>query len=146
MASPRVRLLLLILGGLASLFLGWFLIASAADFFVSSQIRPKHRYYTSFRYVDFIWFYVFLSSVCLFLFFSLRAFLKRWVVPAIPLLGLFFALFLWLAIEDDIRFGRSIAPEIFFSLLILIFHVSIFFGVFKLLKLLTREQSGRLFR
>ncbi len=145
MKSPKMILLALAFGGLLLLFLGWFLIASAADLFVLYHIKPKHGYYTSFQYTDSIWFYVFLSFVYLCVFFNIRAYVRRWKGLALALLCLTFFMFLGTMIADDIETGRPIMPEICFSLLILVFHLSLFSGAIKIFRALSRVEVSRLF-
>ena len=143
--SPRISLILLILGGIIWLFASWALIASAADLFVNSYIKPKRGYYTSFKYTEFIWFYVLLSSVFLSIFFTLRYAVNQWRLASLVFLGLLFIVFLWFAIEDDLRSGRAIIPEMCFTFLIMVFHVSTYFVAIKTFNVLNRKHISELF-
>ena len=146
MSSPKVWLLVLMVGGLLSLCLGWWAIAFAADSFVLYVIRPEHQFYTSFQYLDFVWVYVGLSALCLAVFFNIRVYVKKWVFLSTVLLCFVFVSFLGIMICDDIQAARPIGPEIVFTFLILILHVSVFFGAIKAFKTLSRNQTSRLFR
>ncbi len=138
--NGRVRTILIVaLFGL-SLVVGWVIIAGAADFHVRENIKPRHRYYTSQQYSDFLLLYVVLSTILLSGMLTIRFQTRHWRSVLTVLRGVTFGIFLTLWIEDDIRFGRPIAPEIFFTALILIFHLFIFSLLSKFIERLRRDK------
>ena len=147
MGGLRTKLLVLLLSGVVWVWLGWWLIASAADWFVLNTVRPRYRYYTAFQYTDYVWFYVIFSSICLSLFAGVRFWLnEKWVWPATSLLVVLFSVFVFIAIEDDLKCGRPFGPEIFFALAILVFNILTFFIGIACLRRLSRGQVAQQFR
>jgi hypothetical protein len=94
----------------------WAVLALCADLYTEKIIRRKTGFYTSASYFDFYLIYPVLSlSLCL-IFWSLNRI--HWVFFFSA-----FALFTYFVIEDDLRFGRAVFPEIIFIVSIAGFHI-----------------------
>lgn len=137
--SRKVYALVVATVSIAVLFGGWVVIANAADFYVREIIRERHQYYTSMKYSDYVLMYVFLSAILLAGMLGIRFSLNLWRQALVAALCLVFGLFLALWIEDDIRFGRPIAPEIIFTSVILGLQLFVFHFSSKLIENLKRE-------
>jgi len=141
----RLYIILSVALGFAGLFFGWFMIAEGADFYVRNYIRARSGLYTSSQYTDFLWVYVCLSIVLLGIMLSIRLRFDKWRSKLTVALGVIFSLFLALWIEDDIRFGRPIAPELFFTFVIVSFHLILFSVLTKGVMILKKNKTLREF-
>jgi len=144
-SNLRLYITLSLALGVAGLFFGWVIIAEGADFYVRNYIRARSGYYTSGQYTDFLWVYVCLSIVLLGLMLSIRLRFDKWQSKLTVILAVIFSLFLAVWIEDDVRFGRPIAPEIFFTFVILSFHLFVFFILAKGVVILRKNKKSRQF-
>ena len=103
--------------------LGWLIISASADWYVLYHIRPKTGYYITQSYTDFLKIYIALSAMLVLPFgeiASVGSIVSKSAKVAFVLFTLFFV---FIFVEDDIRAGRPIMPELFFTMIIVMFHL-----------------------
>lgn len=103
--------------------LGWFVISASADWYVLNHIRPKTGYYIAQSYTDFLKVYIALSTIFVLPFNAIESASSLSSKLAKIAFILFALFFVCIFIEDDIRAGRPILPELFFTVIIVVFHL-----------------------
>ena len=119
----RKRLWFRIIIFILAIILGWVFISYAADSYVEYFIRSKRGFYTSTRYLDWLWVNVTGTLLLMLFLFSLGQWLKFRSFVWLVILGIIYVSVLSVIVQDEAGCGRPYGPEIAFGTLIFLFHI-----------------------